>query len=269
MEEYTEANRARWDELVPIHLRSAYYDVDGFKSGRLSLSPVEREELGGVEGLSLLHLQCHFGLDTLSWARLGARVVGVDFSEKAIGAAQALAAELGIDARFVCSDVNDLPNVLEEQFDIVFTSYGVLCWLPDIEQWANVAAHFLLPGGTFHIVEFHPFACVFDDEGEVLRLRYPYFSSSEPLIFEGGAGSYADRGAELRTNVVYSWTHSLSEVLNAIISAGLSIDFLHEFSVSPEAFRPGMERGPDGVYRLKEHGESIPLLFSIKATKRG
>lgn len=268
MEEYLEANRARWDELVGIHVPSAFYDVDGFKAGRISLSPIEREELGDVAGRSLLHLQCHFGLDTLSWARLGARVTGVDFSPVAVEAARGLAAELGIDARFLCSDVYGLPQVLDERFDVVFTSWGVICWLPDLDRWARVASHFMAPGGTFYMAEFHPFACVFDTESESLLFRYQYFNSGEPEIFEEGRGSYADPTAELENKVTYSWSHSMGEVVNALIAAGLSIDFLHEFAFSPEWYRPFLELGDDGLYRMKEDHGCLPLAFSIKATKR-
>ncbi len=268
MDEYLKANKARWDELVPIHLRSSFYDVDGFKAGRISLSPIEREELGDVTGRRLLHLQCHIGLDTISWARLGAHVVGVDFSQAAIDAAKELAAATGTEADFIQADVADLPHSLDGRFDIVFTSYGVICWLPDLEKWAAAAARCLVPEGVFYIAEFHPFACVFDDESSEAKLRYPYFNPGKPLAFEGNEGSYADPSARLTTNINYAWSHSLSEVVNALIAAGLSLDFIHEFEVSPEPFRPNMQRGDDGWYRLKELGESVPLLFSIKATKR-
>jgi SAM-dependent methyltransferase len=268
MDEYLRANQARWDELVPIHLRSAFYDVEGFKAGRLSLSSIEREELGDVSGRSLLHLQCHFGLDTISWARLGARVVGVDFSQAAIDAARALAVETGVEAEFIQADIANLPASLDDRFDIVFTSYGIICWLPDLGEWATAAARCLVPGGVFYIADFHPFACVFDDQSSDLQLRYPYLASGEPLVFEGNEGSYADASVRLETSVNYAWSHSLSEVVNALIAAGLSIDFLHEFDFSPEAFRPNLERGDDGRFRLKDHGESVPLVFSIKATKR-
>ncbi len=263
-----EANRRHWDEIVPIHVESQFYDVASFKEGQSKLKPVELEELGDVRGKSLLHLQCHFGLDTLSWAREGAIVTGVDFSGQAIDAARALAAETGIDARFVEADIYELPERLEEQFDIVFTSYGVLCWLPDIGRWSRVAAHFVRPGGTFYIVEFHPFAGVFDDAPEVtdLHVRYPYFPSGEPLRFEED-GTYADRSAKVEHRVKYDWPHTLGEVVTALIEAGLVIDFVHEFPFTTDVFCPFMEEKGDGSVRLKKHDGSVPLLFSIKATK--
>ena len=263
-----EANRRHWDEIVPIHVESRFYDVAGFREGQSKLKPVEREELGDVRGQSLLHLQCHFGLDTLSWAREGAAVTGVDFSERAIEVARALAGETGISASFVEADIYELPERLEGQFDIVFTSYGVLCWLPDIGRWSRVAAHFVRPGGTFYMVEYHPFAGVFDDAAGVagLHVRYPYFPSGEPLRFEDD-GSYADTTAKIENRVTHEWPHPLSEVVTALIEAGLGIDFVHEFAFTTDVFCPFMEEKGDGSVRLKEHDGSVPLLFSIKASK--
>jgi SAM-dependent methyltransferase len=266
--EYAETNRRHWDEVVPIHVRSDMYDVIGFKAGKSRLKPVEREELGDVRGKSLLHLQCHFGVDTLSWAREGALVTGIDFSEPAIEAARALAAECDIDARFVLSDVYSLPEKLDEQFDIVFTSYGVLFWLPDIERWAQVAAHFVRPGGTLYLVELHPIAGIFDHDTppNELKVCYPYFPKREPLRFDEN-GTYADRAATLEHRVTYSWPHPVSEVVTALIDAGLRIEFLHEFPFATEDLLPGMEEVAPDTFRLTKHDGSLPLLYSIKATK--
>jgi SAM-dependent methyltransferase len=264
----TAANRRYWDEIVPIHLTSEFYDVAGFKAGRTSLKSVELEELGDVHGRSLLHLQCHFGMDTLSWAREGAIVTGMDFSERAIEAARALAAETGIRAQFLVSDIYALPENLQGQFDIVFTSYGVKAWLPDIERWAQVAAHFVRPGGTFYIVEFHPFAGVFDDAPDVtdLRVHYPYFHSREPLRFDEG-GTYADPKRRVRHRTSYEWQHTLGDIVTAFVEAGLRIEFLHEFPYSTYRGQPLTEVVPDGKVRLTKHDGSVPLLFSIMATK--
>src|SRR5579859_1194418 len=198
MQDYMNANRALWDELTPIHARSAFYDVEGFKRGRISLMNIEREEVGDVAGKSLLHLQCHFGMDTLSWARLGASVTGVDFSEKAIALARSLSQELDIPARFLQANIYDLPEMLSEQFDLVYTSYGVLGWLPDIQGWGQVVAHFLKPGATFYIVEGHPFLMIFDDASGVTsyRMGLPYFQGPEPPLFEGN-GDYGDPKAQV------------------------------------------------------------------------
>ena len=156
MDKQLQVNRRNWNERTPVHAASDFYDVEGFKAGRITLRDLERREVGEVSGKTLLHLQCHFGLDTMSWARLGAKPTGVDFSDAAIDLARSLNDELGLGVRFIHSNIYDLPGVLDEQFDIVFTSYGVLCWLPDLDDWARVASNHLKPGGVFYIAEFHP-----------------------------------------------------------------------------------------------------------------
>ena len=227
------------------------------------------EELGNVAGKTLLHLQCHFGLDSLSWARLGARVTGVDFSDQAIALARSLSQEVGLEAEFVCSDIYELPQVLAGQFDIVYTSYGVLAWLPDLKNWAAVIAHFLKPGGVFFIAEFHPFAMVFDNSETAtgLRIQYPYFHPAEPYKFDV-QGSYIDRQAEVNQKVEYEWDHSLGEIVDALLAAGLRLEFLHEYPYCTYAMFPSlMEQCSDGMWRLKEGDGSIPLMFSIRASK--
>lgn len=263
-----DVNRARWDELVDIHARSEFYDLAGFKSGKCSLRPLEVAELGDVSGKSLLHLQCHFGMDTLSWARRGARVTGVDFSERAVERARDLAREVGHDARFVCANVYDLPEVLAETFDIVFTSYGVLCLLPDLPRWGRVAAHFVRPGGIFYLAEIHPVAFTLDDRAGSTEPRavYPYFHAPEPYRWET-VGSYADRNARVRNTVNYQWTHSLADVVNALLAAGLRLEFLHEFPYCSAPLTPYLTRSADGWYRLPGGADVLPLLFSLKAVK--
>ena len=268
-EQYLNANRDHWNELAPIHARSAFYDVEGFKRGKLTLTPLEREELGDVAGKSLLHLQCHFGLDTLSWAKLGANVTGVDFSDEAIDLASSLSWELGIEAKFVLANIYDLPEVLEEKYDIVFTSYGVLCWLPDLRRWAQVASHFVRPGGTFYIVEHHPFASVFYDgvDATELKVHYPYFRADEPMKFEpDGSGSYADASAPI-TTTTYEWSFTLGDVVNSVLETGLKVEFLHEFPHCDYQMLPSLVRGEDSRWRLPDQGDSVPLLFSLKATR--
>lgn len=262
-----DANRRLWDELTPIHARSAFYDVQGFLAGKSTLSPLELAEVGGVQGKSLLHLQCHFGLDTLSWARLGATATGVDFSPKAIALARSLSRDSGITARFVKSNVYDLPRVLRGEFDIVFTSYGVLCWLPDLKRWANVIAHFLKPGGTFYIVDFHPVTNVFANEADEqpLRVTGSYFPSAAPQRWEPD-GSYADRSATV-TQPAHEWSHPIADIVNALLAAGLRLEFLHEFPYCSYPHFPFMRRGADGWWWLPGRKASIPLMFSIRATK--
>ncbi len=268
-EEALRVNQQLWDEWTRIHEASSFYDLDGFRRGGIRLRPYEVEEIGDVAGRDLLHLQCHFGIDTLSWARLGARVTGADFSPAAIELATRLAGELKLDARFVRSDLYDLPDALEGEFDIVYTSRGVLGWLPDISRWARVVSHFLKPGGTFYITEIHPVAQTFENEGVApgeLRLQYPYWEHAEPLAFEV-EGSYADRSAEVETRTEYGWDHGLGEIVTALIDAGLRIESLREFPWAAWQL-DFLLPDDDGSWRLPPDipGE-LPLSFSLLAMK--
>jgi SAM-dependent methyltransferase len=266
MDKHFETNREMWDGWTDAHVKSDFYDVEGFKKGKSTLSLIEIEEVGDVSGKRLLHLLCHFGMDTLSWARLGAQVTGVDFSERSVAEARALAAELDISAEFVCSNVYELPEKLTGGFDIVFTSVGVLAWLPDLAAWGQVIAHFLVPGGTFYIREIHPFTHVFDDEdASEPVVSGPYFSTGEALQAEK-EGSYANREAPIK-HVSYQWLHSLGETINALIDAGLQIEFLHEFPFNTFKSIPWLTQGEDGLWRYEGVPNSIPLMFSIKATR--
>lgn len=267
MDEYKESNRKLWDDWTKIHEKSVFYDLPGFKAGRNTLHGIEREELGDVSGKSLLHLQCHFGMDTLSLARLGATVTGVDFSENAIELARSLSEELHIPATFIRSDIYDLPNVLNEQFDIVYTSYGVISWLPDLVGWARVIAHFLKPGGIFYIVEGHPFMFTFEqtEDKKGIEIAYPYFQGTEPLRFDV-KGSYADYDNEY-TGVEYGWNHSVGSIINSLVNAGLRIDFFHEFPYLAWGAFAVMYKDEAGMWRLPEPWNKIPLMFSLKATR--
>ncbi len=264
MDERLRVNRRNWNERTPVHAVSDFYDVEGFKSGRITLTEIERREVGDVFGKSLLHLQCHFGLDTMSWARLGAKTTGVDFSDVAIERARSLNDEFGLAARFICSNVYELPQVVDEEFDIVFTSYGVLAWLPDIERWARVIDNHLRPGGMFYIADHHPFMAILEpsDSGDVLPAN-GYFH--EERVFEGNQPSYA--GSQPIASPAYEWQHSLGEVVTALTGAGLRIEFLHEFPFCDYRAFPIMEQGDDGWWRFPKNNCSIPQIFSIKATK--
>jgi len=265
--EAMETNRRHWDEVVPIHVASADYDVAAFKAGRTSLRSLELAEVGDVRGKTLLHLQCHFGVDTLSWARKGARVTGIDFSAPAIAAARQLATETGIDAAFIESNIYDLPANLGGEFEVVFTSIGVLCWLPDVPRWARIAASYVRPGGFFYILDGHPMAHALDDEappGE-LRLRYPYFQDI-PMFFDAD-GTYADPTAKLENRNTVEFNHPLGEVVTSLIDAGLRIEFLHEFPFAHYQALLGLTPGDDGLYRPPAGEVLVPHLFSIKATK--
>jgi SAM-dependent methyltransferase len=263
-------NEALWDAWTHVHEASEFYDLEGFKRGGIRLRPYEIEEVGPVEGLDLLHLQCHFGIDTLSWARLGARVTGADFSEAAVDLARSVAAEIGIaDARFVRSDLYDLPNVLDNDFDVVYTSRGVLGWLPDIRRWAEVVAGFVRPGGRFYITEIHPVAQILENEGvqpgEIV-VRYPYWEHRDPLSWPV-KGSYADPDAEVVGHTEHGWDHGLGEIVTALIDAGLRIESLREYPFLDWQLDFLVE-ADDGTWRLPPEIEGeLPLSFSILATR--
>ena len=263
------ANEALWDAWTAIHSTGSFYDLDAFRAGGVRLRPYEIEMVGDVAGKSLLHLQCHFGIDTLSWARLGARVTGADFSPAAIELAQRLAAELGYpDARFVRSNVYELPSVLEGEFDVVYTSRGVLGWLPDIAVWARVAARYVAPGGRFFLSEIHPIAQAFENEGVgpgELRLAYPYWEHEAPLTFPV-KGSYADPDADVGEHTEHGWDHGLGEIVTALIDAGLRIERLVEHPFL-EWKVDWLEEAENGTWVMPPGAGELPLMFSLVARK--
>jgi SAM-dependent methyltransferase len=262
-----EQNRKLWNELTPVHWNA--YPVKEFLAGGCSLKPLELAEVGDVTGKRLLHLQCHFGLDTLSWARRGAEVTGADISDESVVLARQLAGEAGIMARFVRSSVYDLPDVLDGRFDVVYTGIGVLPWLPDLDRWAGVIADFLAPGGFFYIFESHPFIHMFDDEQESeLRLRYPYFHSGEPLTGAEPHPDYADPSYMVQTPG-REWQWALADVVNAVTRAGLRLEYLHEHAAMPFPWMRGMEQRPDGLWFLPGQGDRLPLSFSLRARMPG
>lgn len=259
-------NRENWDDRVPIHVASDFYDVDGFRAGNDTLRDYEVAEIGEVSGKRLLHLQCHIGLDTLSLARRGAVVTGLDFSTKAIEYARALADDIGVtSARFVTSDVYSAEDALPgEVFDIVYTGVGALVWLPDIPRWARVVASLLVDGGTFYINEFHPVANIFDD-GDGRTVAHDYFRR-EPELFEGGY-TYTDSDRPLDDDTIaVEWHHPLDEVVTSLASAGLRIETLHERAETMFQRYSVLER--DGAwYRFPDGYPRTPQMFSIRATK--
>jgi SAM-dependent methyltransferase len=274
LDEYLRANLARWDEWTRVHERSELYDVEGFKAGKSSLTSIEESELGQLvgDGTRLLHLQCHFGMDTLSWARRGATVTGVDFSSEAVELACRLADEVGLAGRaaFLQSNVYELPTRLSGQFDVVFTSWGVLNWLGDLEAWAQVAAAYVRPGGVFYMAEFHPFAFLLADDAtpRSLRIGYPYFQYGKPLRFDE-PGSYADPTAQTVHNVTYEWNHGFAEIIDPLLRNGLRLEYLHEFPYTRGLAFPILEWGDDGWQRVKGHQQEFPLSFSLKMAKEG
>jgi SAM-dependent methyltransferase len=263
---YLEANRAMWDERVGIHVGSAFYDNAGFIAGRDALRPFELTEVGDVRGKSLVHLQCHFGQDTLSWARHGATVTGLDFSGEAVGAARKLAADVGVSADFVQSDVYDAVQALgRRQFDIVYTGFGAIIWLPDIYRWARVCAELVKPGGFLYLAEFHPVTWMFG---------WDEFKLSQDYFFEGPLeddepGSYTDPGAATKNNLSYEWHHQLGDIVSAVAAAGMHIEFLHEHDFTLYQQWSILERHSHDAWRMPQGQPRIPLMFSLRASKPG
>jgi SAM-dependent methyltransferase len=271
--DWRELNRANWDERVPIHVASSSYDLEALRQGRGSLHVIEEAELGSVEGLRVLHLQCHFGRDSLTLAQRGAEVTGVDFSPPAVAAARGLARELGLEGRtrFIECDVYRAPAAIgeAESFDLVFVTWGALCWLPDVRRWAQVVAHFLKPGGRLYLAEAHPAAYVFDDETRqadgMPGLFVPYFQR-EALVLDDPR-DYADENARLENERTVQWVHPLSQTIGGLIEAGLQLDWLHEHDNVPWRMFRVLVRDDAGMYRWPRQ-PWLPLAFSLMATRR-
>lgn len=260
---YVAVNRESWNNRTETHLNSDFYDMEGFLSGNSSLNDIELQLLGDIQGKSILHLQCHFGQDSISLSRLGANVTGVDLSDKAINSAREIAQTLQMDTRFICCDIYDLPNHLEETFDIVYTSYGVIGWLPDLDKWAQVISKFLKPGGKLVFVEFHPVIWMFDDDFE--SIGYRYFNSG--AIVESETGTYADKEAPISQNYV-CWNHGVGEVLNSLLNNGLQLRSFDEFDYSPyDCFNKTVEFEPR-KYRIAHLADKIPMVYALVAEKK-
>jgi SAM-dependent methyltransferase len=262
-EKYFEANKNLWNKRTTIHKDSSFYDVDGFKAGKDVLTPIELTELGDVKGKRMLHLQCHFGLDSLNWARYGAHVTGIDLSDEAIKEATRLNDELELNASFICSNIYDLKNHLDQQFDIVFTSYGVVGWLPDLDKWSEIISYYLKDGGTFYMAEFHPVIWMFDDEFKEIKYCY----ENREVIETESQGTYTDRHADINAKE-YGWNHSISEVLNALIFHGMRIEFFNEYMYSPYPCFNNVVQNPDGNWWIKGLEDKIPMVYSVKAIKQ-
>ena len=260
--DYLKINRQSWNNRLESHLASDFYDMEGFLKGNSSLNSIELELLGDVQGKSILHLQCHFGQDTLSLARMGAEVTGIDLSDAAIDKAKELATQTGLDAQFVNSDVYELPQHLHGQFDVVFTSYGTIGWLPDLDKWAGVINHFLKPGGKFIIVEFHPVVWMFDDD--FTKIAYNYFKD-EPIV-ETESGTYADREAEIKQQYV-CWNHSLGEVMGSLLKQGLQVEDFQEYDYSPYNCFSHTEEVAPKQFRIKHLQNYIPMVYSLVVRK--
>ena len=263
MEDYIKLNKETWNNKTPYHINSDFYDVAGFLAGKNSLHKPELDLLGSVEGKKILHLQCHFGQDTISLNRMGAIVTGVDLSDKAIDFARELATTNKAEVTFICCDIYDLANHLSEDFDIVFTSYGTIGWLPDLDKWAEVIAQFLKPGGRFVMVDFHPVVWMFD--AHFKEVAYNYFNVEE--IVETFSGTYADRDAAI-TNTSINWNHSLSEIFQALLKKDLVLTHFDEFNYSPYNCFLETEKIAEDKYVIKHLKEKIPMLYAIEGLKK-
>ncbi len=261
-------NRARWDELVDIHLRSPDYRVAAFKAGEDHLHPIEAAEIGPIAAKRLIHLQCHFGLDTLCLARRGAVVTGLDFSPAAIDAARSLAAETGLRARFVVGNLYDAPALVGERFDIVYVSWGAINWLPDITRWANIVAAMLETGGFLYLLEGHPAAMALAQEepGAPILPAYDYFQQPGPLV-SFAATSYTGDPDPVAHTEMHEWIHPLGAVVTALIEAGLALDWLHEHDRVAWRMFPCLAEGSDYMWRMPAGRPSLPLAYSLRARK--
>lgn len=261
--DYFENNKASWNKWTTINFASDFYDVPSFLKGKNSLNSIELDLLGDVQGKSILHLQCHFGMDTLSLARMGASVTGIDLSDESIKHANQLKNQLGLDARFINCNLYDLPAQLDEQFDLVFTSYGTIGWLPDINKWASIVSKFLKPDGAFVFAEFHPLVWMMDDNFD--HIHYRYFNDA-PII-ETTDGTYADREADVKVQFA-GWNHGLAEVLQALINEHIHIEKITEFDYSPYDCFNGTIEIEKGKYRIEKLGNKIPMVYSLLGKKR-
>lgn len=260
MENYININKNTWNAKVNIHVESEFYNNQAFINGKNTIPYTDLAALGDVKGKRILHLQCHFGQDSLSLARMGAKVTGIDFSDRAIETAKKLNNQLGLDATFICCDVYDTLNYIDSTFDIVYTSYGVIGWLPDLEQWAKVIKNVLKPEGKLVFFEFHPVIWMFDND--FTFVQYNYFKD-KPII-EDETGTYAERGAEIQNQSI-GWNHSLSEVIQALINQNLQIKWFNEYNYSHyPCFNNSFEFEPN-KFQIKTFKNKIPLMYGLIA----
>ncbi len=261
------ANRDNWNDRTPVHLRSDFYDVEGWVRDAPGPRARELEMLGDVSGLSLLHLQCHFGLDAMQFARAGARATGLDFSPVAIDAACELAERVGLADRvdFVCADVHDASSALGGRtFDVVYVSLGALTWIPSVDRWAQEAARLVAPGGRFYLHDGHPLAWALADDD--LRFEYTYFEEPDALVNDVG-DTYTGGGERMAHPRTYEWNHSLGEIVTAFVRHGLRLDWLQEHDWTGWPRLPSLVPGPEGQWGFPPGGPRYPLSFSLLATR--
>lgn len=262
-EKYFGENRDLWEQRTDEHLSSDFYGVEEFIKGKSSLNRFELELIGDVKNKTLLHLQCHFGQDTLSFARLGASVTGVDFTSSAVEAARQLSAKIGVKAAFHCCNVYDTRQHVKDEFDFVFTSYGTIGWLPDLKPWAEVVESSLKKGGHFVIVDFHPVMWMLDEDYS--NMKYSYFN--DEVIITESTGTYTGNSnlhAPMKEN---GWNHPLSDIVGSLLNAGLKLEIFKEYNGSPYNCFPGMKQDQDGLWRFEKWGRALPLVYGLRFTK--
>ena len=260
---YIALNKNAWNNKTEVHIASDFYDMKGFLEGKSTLNSIELELLGAISNKKILHLQCHFGQDTMTFARMGAQATGIDFSEKAIEKATEFSKQLNLDTTFICCNIYEAPKYLKDQFDIVFTSYGTIGWLPDLDKWAKVVSQFLKPGGQFIMADFHPVVWMYDNDFK--EVFYSYFNI-EPIV-EDESGTYADRYSEIEAKTI-TWNHPISETLNALITNGIELNSFNEYDYSPYNCFNNTEEFEPNKFRIKTFENKIPLVYSIKGTKK-
>lgn len=265
-EEYFKANRKAWNQKVRFDIASDYYDIERLKSGKNSLYPLDMQLLGKVKGKRILHLQSYLGLDSISLSRMGAQVVAIDFCQNAVDFAQTLSKELNVDTKFVCSNIYNIGKFDLGEFDIVYMSYGAICWLPDIDKLIKKVNRFLKPNGEFILIDFHPLAISFD----LLReesIKFSYFNEKDNPIEIHRKGTYADVNAPIETTE-FNWNHSLDEIISGFTGNNFGIIGFKEYPFLPMDGFPNLELSEDGYYHVVNAGDKYPLLFSIIARKR-
>ncbi|HNL82849.1 MAG TPA: class I SAM-dependent methyltransferase [Chitinophagaceae bacterium] len=261
-EQYFSINKDAWNKKTPVHVESSFYNQEAFLNGKNSLNDIELGLLGNIQDKNILHLQCHFGQDTISLSRLGAIATGVDIAENAINIAKQTANQLNLQTQFICCNIYDLSNYLNQKFDIVFTSYGTIGWLPDLDKWAKIINHFLQPNGQFIMVDFHPVVWMFDNDFQ--QVTYNYFNTG--AILENEVGTYANKKTDIQFQTA-SWNHSIGEILNSLISNQFSINSFDEYDYSPYNCFNNTIEVETNKFRIKHMGNKLPMLYAIKATK--
>jgi len=262
MKNYLEVNKSLWNKRVAGHVESEFYAVENWKNNLNSLNKIEQSLLGDLKGKKVLHLQCHFGQDTLSMQALGANCTGVDLSNKAVEKARLLANELNLESQFICCDIYELKQYLDEKFDIVFASYGCIGWLPDLNKWADIVSYFLKPNGKFVFAEFHPVVWIFNDQ--FTSIDYSYFNTE--AIVESETGSYADPNGAYQNDYV-CWNHSLDEVLTSLISKNMVLEVFKEYDYSPYPCFENTVEQRQGEFQIKNLEGKLPMVFALKMNK--